>query len=137
MEKQHGLRIDDTARARILADMAELKERAKTLVQLADESAFYVAPRPVSEAAKKHMDADGLKILSVLSEKLGALTDFTAAAIEQTCRDVATEHAGGKLGKVMMPLRAAITGSDKSPSLFHALEILGKDESLNRLKACL
>lgn len=132
MEKQHGLRIDDTARARILAGMAELKERAKTLVQLADESAFYVAPRPVSEGAKKHMDADGLKILSVLSEKLGALTDFTAAAIEQTCRDIAAEHAGGKLGKVMMPLRAAITGSDKSPSLFHALEILGKDESLRR-----
>ncbi|MBU0859528.1 MAG: hypothetical protein KJ667_06300, partial [Alphaproteobacteria bacterium] len=54
-------------------------------------------------------------------------------AVEAECKKVAEELAGGKLGKVAMPLRAALTGTTVSPSIFHASEILGKDEVVARL----
>ena len=43
----------------------------------------------------------------------------------------------GKLGKVAMPLRAALTGTTVSPSIFHAASILGKEESCARIQAAL
>ncbi len=127
--------ITPLAKARLLAMMPELKSRAVTLVQLAEESAFLVksVPLDINEAAEKLLDADGKTTLAALAEKLTALDSFTAAAIEETCRALATER-GAKLGKVMMPLRAALTGRDKSPSLFHAAEILGKEETIMRIK---
>ena len=59
--------------------------------------------------------------------------DFTAEALEASLRQFAKDKKDGRLGKVMMPLRAALTGTDKSPSLFHAMEVLGKEETLNRI----
>lgn len=140
LEKQvEGVNISDTARARILAMMPELKSRAVTLVQLAEEAAFLVksAPIDMQESALKHLDTDGKAALNALAARLESLSDFTAPAIEQTCRDLAAEIAGGKLGKIMMPLRAALTGRDKSPPLFHAAEILGKAETVARIRAVL
>ncbi len=140
LEKQvEGAALSDVARARLLAMMPELKSRAVTLVQLAEEAAFLVksAPLDMQEGAVKHLDADGKAALTALTARFESLGDFTAAAIEQTCRDLAAEIAGGKLGKIMMPLRAALTGRDKSPSLFHAAEILGKAETTARIRAVL
>lgn len=140
LEKQvEGMALSDTARARLLAMMPELKSRAVTLVQLAEEAAFLVksAPLDMQEGAIKHLDADGKAALTALTTRFESLADFTAAAIEQICRDLAAEIAGGKLGKIMMPLRAALTGRDKSPSLFHAAEILGKAETTARIRAVL
>lgn len=132
-----GTEISDKGRKHILAMMDELKSRAVTLVQLAEEGSFLVksAPLDISEAAAKHLDDDGKIVLRALATHFIALDIFNAATIEQTCRTLATDIAGGKLGKIMMPLRAALTGRDKSPSLFHAAEILGKEETLARLRA--
>lgn len=140
LEKQvENVDISDVARARLLAMMPELKSRAVTLVQLAEEAAFLVKSTPLDmqEGAVKHLDADAKAALTALAARFESLGDFTAAAIEQTCRDLAAEIAGGKLGKIMMPLRAALTGRDKSPSLFHAAEILGKAETTARIRAVL
>ncbi|HTK85329.1 MAG TPA: glutamate--tRNA ligase, partial [Patescibacteria group bacterium] len=76
-------------------------------------------------------------VLEALAEKLRGLNSFTHVEIEAACKQIAEEKAGGKLGKVAMPLRAALTGTTVSPSIFHAAEILGRDETLARLKyAC-
>lgn len=127
-----GLTVDTIGRTRLLAGMEELKSRAKTLVQMADEGAFYckTVPYDFDEKAKANLDP---VILGVLKEKLGALSDFSATNIETMCKEIANDHAGGKLGKVAMPLRAALTGTTVSPSVFHAAEILGREETLNRL----
>lgn len=132
-----GADVSDKGRKHILAMMDELKSRAVTLVQLAEEGSFLVksAPLDISEAAAKHLDDDGKIVLRALTTHFIALDIFNAATIEQTCRTLAIDIAGGKLGKIMMPLRAALTGRDKSPSLFHAAEILGKEETLARLRA--
>ena len=46
----------------------------------------------------------------------------------------AAEAADVKLGKMAQPLRAALTGSNASPSLFEVMRILGRDETLARLR---
>jgi len=137
LHSRHELEIrnDDTARKRLLAGMDELKQRAKTLLQLADESAFYARtiPYEFDEKAQTMLGQDTAKTLQDLQQRFSALDEFSAEAIEQACRDSADAHAGGKLGKVAMPLRAALTGTTVSPSIFHAAAILGREETLARL----
>ena len=137
VEPHLGVSIDDVGRKRILAMMGELKSRAVTLVQLAEEASFLAkrAPLDINDAAAKLLDDDGKAALRMLATHLAALDIFTAATIEETCRTLAKDIRDGKLGKIMMPFRAALTGRDKSPSLFHAAEILGKDETIARLRA--
>jgi len=142
LHKRHDLMIegDDTAQKRLLAGMDELKKRAKTLLQLTDEGAFYArkVPYGFDEKAQKMLGAEGADaILTLLHEKLEGLTSFTNSDIEGVCKVISEEASGGKLGKVAMPLRAALTGTTVSPSIFHAAEILGQDETLARLKFAL
>jgi glutamyl-tRNA synthetase len=134
-KSRHNIELNDLAIQRITTGIEELKSRAKTLVQFADESAFYAKTLPLTydEKAKALLDK---KILAAISEKLSALGNFTGEAIQNACKQIADE-TGGKLGQVAMPFRAALTGTTVSPSIFHAAEILGKDETLARLAAAL
>jgi glutamyl-tRNA synthetase len=139
MTKFSALPISDVGRTRLLAAMDELKTRSSTLVALAQEASIYLkdAPFAFDEKAQKILTDEAKESLKVLLPVFESLDDFTAASIEQACRTLADSQFGGKLGKVMMPLRAALTGTDKSPSLFHAAEILGKAESCARIQAAL
>ena len=130
--EKKGIKVYDLGRQRLLAGMDELKNRAKTLIQMADEGAFYCKSVPLDfdEKAKANLDASVLKILA---EKFNQLENFTPESIESACKEVANDIQGGKLGKVAMPLRAALTGTTVSPSVFHAAVILGKDETMARL----
>ncbi len=123
-------------RERLLKAMPELKTRTNTLAHLAEDAAVYTQSLPFKyeEAALKLLDADGKAMLAQLATRLEGLESFTHDKIEESCRALASD-TGAKLGKIMMPLRAALTGRDKSPSLFHAAEILGKEETLARIKA--
>lgn len=137
--RNDGGELSDLARKRILALMPELKSRAVTLVQLADEASFLVKsiPLDINDTAAKLLDDDGKAALGMLATHLSALDIYTAVTIEETCRTLAKDIRDGKLGKIMMPFRAALTGRDKSPSIFHAAEILGKDETVARLRAAI
>lgn len=130
--EKKGIKVDDLGRQRLLAGMDELKNRAKTLIQMADEGAFYCKSVPLDfdDKAKANLD-DG--VLRTLADKLNQLDSFTPESIELACKEVANDIQGGKLGKVAMPLRAALTGTTVSPSVFHAAVILGKDETLARI----
>jgi glutamyl-tRNA synthetase len=119
----------------LLASMDELKTRAKTLVGLADDARIYwmVGDYTFDEKATALLDDAGKLILTKIAEEFRKLNDFTATGIENLCKTF-SEAEGLKLGKVMMPLRAALTGTTSSPSLFHAIEILGLDEVLKRME---
>jgi len=130
--EKKGIKVDSLGRQRLLAGMDELKNRAKTLLQMADEGAFYCKSVPLDfdDKAKANLDP---AVLKILAEKFNQLENFTPESIESACKEVANDIQGGKLGKVAMPLRAALTGTTVSPSVFHAAVILGKDETLARL----
>jgi glutamyl-tRNA synthetase len=126
---------DATAEARIRALMPGLKERARTLVELADSAAFLArrVPLPMSPKAEALLTAEARAMLAGLASEL-AVADFTASALDAALRGFA-EAKGLKLGQVAQPLRAALTGSNTSPGIDETLAALGKDEALSRIHA--
>lgn len=136
-EKRYAIVPDDSARKMILDCIDEFKDRAKTLVQFVDESVFFAKSIPYDfdeKASKTLSDEDAQEVLSALLDHFAAMKDFLPEDVEQTCRDVAEKHRDGKLGKVGMPLRAALTGRTASPSIFHIASVLGQENSCARLK---
>ncbi len=121
--------------ARLAAAMGGLKERAKTLRELIDGAHYLFADRPIAldEKAAKLLDADGRAALAALIPRLEAVDDWTAPALEGAVR-VYADQTGLKLGKVAQPVRAALTGRSVSPPVFDVMAVLGRDESLARLK---
>jgi glutamyl-tRNA synthetase len=128
-------RLDAATRARLMAAMAGLKERAKTLVELLDGAGFLFAGRPLAldEKARTILTDEARATLALALRRLEALTDWTAAATEEAVRLLA-EETGTKLGQVAQPLRAALTGRSTSPPVFDVLAVLGREESLARLR---
>ena len=125
---------DGAASARLLAAMPAVKDRAKTLIDLADGAWFYVAPRPLQpdEKAAALLTPESRPLLSRLADNLAGLSDWSVTSIETAVRDTANQE-GVKLGKIAQPLRAALTGRTASPGIFEVLAALGRDESLGRL----
>jgi glutamyl-tRNA synthetase len=118
----------------LLAAMPGLKERAKTLIELVDGAAFLFAQRPLALDPKAaDIIAAGRLHIVHLIPGLAALDTWSAANAEAVVREFAAERKV-KLGDVAQPLRAALTGRATSPGIFDVLEVLGKDESIARLK---
>jgi glutamyl-tRNA synthetase len=124
-----------TARSRLETTMPVLKERAKTLVELIQgaEFLFTDGPRTLDEAAAKLLTPESRAALAAVLPALEA-TGWTGAELEAAARAFADQN-GVKLGQVAQPLRAALTGKASSPPLFEMLALLGREESLIRLRA--
>ena len=125
---------DADTEKRFLAAIPGLKERAKTLVELIDNSAFLFDRRPldVDDKAAKLLDPDARAVLAGLGPDLEKIDDWSAETTEAAIRSFA-EARQLKLGKVAQPLRAALTGKTTSPGIFDVLAVLGKAESLGRI----
>jgi len=125
--------LDEVAKARILALMPGLKERAKTLNELAASAAFLARRAPLALDAKAQalLTAEARVTLAEVGAAVAA-TDFTAGEIDAALRAYA-ESTGKKLGQVAQPLRAALTGSTVSPGIDATLAALGRDEALRRI----
>ncbi len=138
-KSRHNLELNDIAIARIKAGIDELKSRAKTLLQLVDEGAFYAKSIPFEydEKAQKNLKDAGDVLSDLLQEFKSYTGEFTSEYIQEICKKIANDKRDGKLGKVAMPLRAALTGTTVSPSIFHAAEILGKDETCKRIESAI
>ena len=132
--EQRGTKVDGGLRAKLIKAMPGLKERAKTLVELADSAYFLIARRPldVDDKAKKLLTPDALAILKALQPVLAG-AQWDAASLDAAARTFA-EHKSLKLGAVAQPLRAALTGRTTSPGIFDVLAVLGPAESLARIE---
>jgi glutamyl-tRNA synthetase len=129
------LSLGSIAAGRVRALMPHLKERAKTLVELADSAAFLaqVVPLKMEPKAAAQLTAEARLLLREVGEALAA-TDFSPAPLDAALREYA-ERTGRKLGQVAQPLRAALTGSTVSPGIDVTLAALGRDEALARIAA--
>lgn len=118
---------------RIRGLMPALKERAKTLVELADSAAFLAQTLPLAFEPKAQalLTPEAKATLQHMSGALGQ-TEWAAPALDAALRAYA-EQAGRKLGQVAQPLRAALTGSTMSPPIDLTLEALGREEALARI----
>ncbi len=135
IEKSLGRQLSPEESERLTKGMEGLKERAKTLVELAESARFY-AERPNLDAkAVKTMqpllDNDRALQLDAFLSKAYDLPSFDRAGIEALARSH-SEETGMKLGDLAQPLRAALTGSTTSPPIFEVMEILGAKLCQNR-----
>lgn len=126
--------IPDTRMARIEQGMNGLKQRATHVKELAQNALFYVQNRPIplSEKAATQIK-EGRVLLQDLHTALADVSPWTGSTLEQCLRAYA-DKTDIKLGKIAQVLRAALTGSHISPSMFEIMDVLGKEEALNRLK---
>jgi glutamyl-tRNA synthetase len=138
IEEKLGAKVDDAARERIQRGMNGVKQRARTLVELADSLAFYAragAPPIADDKARALLTPEAKALMGKLAPALDTQSnDWAEKAIEEAVRTFA-EANGVKLGQVAQPLRVALTGSTASPGIFEVLAVLGPAESKARLLA--
>ncbi len=128
--------LGERQKALLLAAMPGLKERAKTLVELLDSAGYLFAQRPLEldEKAQKILSTEARTILAgALAALESAAEPWSAETTEVAIRAYVAE-TGLKLGAVAQPLRAALTGRATSPGVFDVLSVLGRDESLARIR---
>jgi glutamyl-tRNA synthetase len=122
-------------RARFVGMLDTLRERAKTLAEVVEQGRFYFE-RPTSydpKAAQKLFTAEGARRLGLLIDRLEAAPDFAVPTIERIVRGL-TEEFGLKLVDLAQLARLAATGRTASPPIFDVLALIGRDESLARLR---
>jgi len=136
--RRHKGAISDQQKSWLLAGIEEIKLRTSTLNELVYECGIYLNPLPFTyEEKASDLIKDGNATLQALHDSFAVLPVFDAETIEAATKNIASALHEGKFGKVGMPLRAALTGRTHSPSVNAVAAILGREETLLRLKAAI
>jgi glutamyl-tRNA synthetase len=124
-----------TDRAMGVKAVASERERGKTFDELAEISAFYFLDEIAydEKSAAKWLNDDGKKTLSIIIDRLSALTDFNEHTIADVFKKL-IEETGKKMLDVAQPCRVALTGTTVSPGIYEVMAILGKETVIKRLK---
>jgi glutamyl-tRNA synthetase len=118
----------DWPEERVRAAAPLVQEKIGRLGQFPDFAGFFFGRRNGYDA--KTLDAE---MLAAAEETLAGVEPFTAEAIEGALRELA-ERVGQKPRQAFQPIRVAVTGSTVSPGLFESIELLGRDETLARIR---
>ncbi len=118
----------------LLKIVSLMKERASFIKDIYNDSKFFFeAPTSYDEkASKKAWNEETGSLIQEFADQLQTL-DFQPETLKQFIHDFAEAKSLG-MGKVMMPLRLALVGELKGPDVPDILSILGKEESILRLK---
>ena len=138
IEEKLGGKIDPVGLERITRGMNGVKQRSRTLLEVADNLVFYAlagAPPLADDKARAILTPEAKALLGKLAAALEAeAANWGEAQIEDAVRRFA-ESQGVKLGQVAQPLRVALSGSTVSPGIFEVVAILGPAETKQRLLA--
>jgi glutamyl-tRNA synthetase len=114
------------------------KGKINTFDELPAYCGFYFTDDIVynPDGVAKHFTTENLSRLKSVREAFAALDKFNATELEAALKATAA-NLGIKLGALVHPTRLAVTGSNVGPSLYHLLEILGKETVLARIDRAL
>ena len=111
-----------------------IKERAHFVSEFWELSDyFFEAPKSYDEKATKNWKEETPILMQELISVLEEITDFTSINIETIVKDWMTKNEIG-MGKVMQPFRLSLVGALKGPHLFDIMELIGKEETIKRIK---
>ena len=112
-----------------------LKERSKTLLELAASLRYYIAEDVEydEKARAKFLKEESRDLLVEVKDGLAALSDFSEEMIEQLFKET-VEKRDIKLGKLAQPVRVALTGTKQSPGIYDVISVIGKDKTIKRLE---
>ena len=130
LAKDHGLNMQEIAKV-----IPCLKGRAKTLIEMVEKSAFFFNKQvEFDEKARSKFLTDEVKpLLEKVITGLSALDDFSSDNIESLFKKTVEEESL-KLGKLAQPVRVALTGTTVSPGIYDVILLLGKEQTLKRLR---
>jgi glutamyl-tRNA synthetase len=119
------------------AAFATCKEKIKQFAELPPYGGFYFKEKIELDATVRAEFTPEVKArVKALIEAYKALQNFTADALQESLKATA-KTLGVKPGLLVHPLRVAVTGSTVGPSLYHLLEIVGREKTLRRLEKVL
>jgi glutamyl-tRNA synthetase len=132
LSRGHTLGPDDEDR--LLRAMPFVKDRAKTTLELADQTAFVLKTRPlaIDEKGQSLLSGESGQRVGRLRDRLKLFESWDVFALEAELKIFAEEEAVG-FGKIGPATRAALTGGAASPDIAKTLAALGREESLGRL----
>ena len=132
LSRAHALGPDDEAR--LLRAMPFVKDRAKTTLELADQTAFVLKTRPlaIDEKGRALLSGEAGERIARLRDRLKLFESWDVFALDAELKAFAGEEAVG-FGKIGPNMRAALTGGSASPDIAKTLAALGREESLGRL----
>ncbi|MGB5054278.1 MAG: glutamate--tRNA ligase [Nitrospirales bacterium] len=113
-----------------------LRERSETLLDIVQGAVPYLA-EPMTmeeEAANKHLTQTVAPILKEFADQVEVAVDFSKETLERILHGL-IERQGLKMGKVAQPLRVALTGRTVSPGIYEVMALLGRERSLQRIRA--
>jgi glutamyl-tRNA synthetase len=136
--RRAGFDLDKYPAAYVNAAILTCRGKVKKFSELPAYAGFYFKEEVTIDpaAAANDFTPENLGRLKKFRDALGALTEFTAVNIEQTIKATAKE-LGVKVGLLVHPTRMALTGATSGPSLYHLMEVIGKDVVMKRLDAVL
>ncbi len=125
--------VKDASKAQLLKALPILRDKSKRLGDILDKAHFVLNARPIDFDEKSMQNLNSVSI-GILKQLTPRLTDASwgAAELEASMRDFAESLDIG-LGKIGMPLKAALSGRGNAPSAFGMMEILGREESILRI----
>ncbi len=134
--KNLDVTLDPIKLERVNRGLSGLKLRAKNINELAASAMIYIVSPPINmdEKADNILSKDARQLIRGLLEPFNELTNWNKTEIEETLKNFATCR-DIKFGSVAQPLRAALTGTTSSPDIFEVIEILGKEEVVQRIEA--
>jgi glutamyl-tRNA synthetase len=112
-----------------------LRERARTLVEMAAAAEPYMVqePRMESEAVQKFLTPMMAPILETLAQRFHSAKEFSKETLEGIFK-VVLEESGLKMGQLAQPVRVALTGRAVSPGIFEVIDLLGREATMLRLR---
>jgi len=120
---------------RLRAAAAIAQEKAQTLEEVWPLVRFLFEPPAADEKAwGKVMKEGSGELLTAVAEALEPVEPFEPEAIEAALAPL-LERFGLKPGRLYQPIRVAITGTSISPGIFESLAVLGRERSLERIRA--
>jgi glutamyl-tRNA synthetase len=128
------LGIDPSSGPDLVAVVEAQRERASTLIELAEISVFYFRDFEQfdEKAAKKAFKAGADEALDTARVRLAAVDDWQRETLHAAVA-ATVESLGVGFGKVAMPLRVAVTGGAPSPDLDLTLYLVGRDATIRRI----
>jgi glutamyl-tRNA synthetase len=136
--KSSGVQLDNYPEQYVRAALETCKGKINTFDELPSYCGFFFTDdfNYSPQGVAKHFTAENKPRLKAVRDALDALEEFDAMQIEATFKATAAER-GLKVGVLVHPTRLAVTGSNAGPSLYHLLEVLGKEKVLARIDRAL
>ena len=128
---EKGITVSEDKLVRIVSSIKERAHFVSEFWELSDY--FFAAPNTYDEKASKNWKVDTSDLMSQLIEMLESIDDFTSVNIETIVKDWMTQNEIG-MGRIMQPLRLSLVGALKGPHLFDIIELIGKEETISRIK---